>query len=233
VKTVNNGKDVSAAKVTCVTFGVLAGLGGLYHGIGEILQGNIRPEGLVIDSWTQGPIATHMGGEPGMTLIPNLPATGIIDVIVSLAVIVWAIFFVKNRNGGLVLAGLSIAMMLVGGGFGPPVMGILAGIAGMGAGGGMTWWRNHLAGGIRRSLAVCWPWVYGLAAASGTLLVIGSLILVFLFDVNNSQLFVNIFFATVVLLILTAVTGIGYDTRPERHRQLAAEDIEAWQKNIA
>jgi hypothetical protein len=68
----------NAARATARTFGVLAGLGGLTHGVGEVLQGNVKPDGLVIESWTQGPIAAYMGGEPGMTLVPNLRMTGIL-----------------------------------------------------------------------------------------------------------------------------------------------------------
>ena len=52
---------VSAARCTALSFGVLAGLGGLTHGIGEVLQGSVRPDGLIINSWTKGPIATNMG----------------------------------------------------------------------------------------------------------------------------------------------------------------------------
>lgn len=61
--------------MTATLFGALAGVGGLVHGIGEVLQGNVAPEGLIINSWTVGPIATNMGGEPGMTIVPNLQIT--------------------------------------------------------------------------------------------------------------------------------------------------------------
>ncbi|HAF70118.1 TPA: hypothetical protein DCL37_01955 [Candidatus Acetothermia bacterium] len=123
---------ISAARIVASIFGVLAGLGGLTHGIGEALQGNVAPEGIVINSWTQGPIATNMGGEPGMTIVPNLLVTGVLTIIVSLAVIVWSVAFVQRKRGGLILILLSTAMLLVGGGFGPPIMGILAGVAGLG-----------------------------------------------------------------------------------------------------
>jgi hypothetical protein len=126
---VENRRRISAARCTALTFGILAGLGGLTHGIGEALQGNVRPGGIIIESWTQGPIATHMGGEPGMTIVPSLLVTGILNILVSVAVVVWSLL-VRNRNGGRILIGLSVAMLLVGGGFGPPIIGILAGVAG-------------------------------------------------------------------------------------------------------
>ena len=94
-----NGTTVSAARATALIFGVLAGLGGLTHGIGEVLQGSVRPDGLIINSWTQGPIATNMGGEPGMTIVPNLLVTGYLTILVSLAVMTCAIL-ARDRRGG-------------------------------------------------------------------------------------------------------------------------------------
>ena len=135
-----------AARRTGTLFGVLAGLGGITHGIGEVLQGNVKPNGLIIDSWTQGPIATNMGGEPGMTVVPNLRLTGILTILVSLAVIVTAIRL-RDRRGGRALLLLSTLMMLVGGGFGPPVLGILAGVAGTGIDKPPAWGETRRATG--------------------------------------------------------------------------------------
>lgn len=119
--------SISAARVAASTFGVLAGLGGMTHSVGETLQGNVAPGGIFIDSWTRGPIATNMGGEPGITVLPNLLLTGILTILVSLAVIDWSMAFVRRKCGGAVLILLSVAMLLVGGGVGPPVIGVLAG----------------------------------------------------------------------------------------------------------
>jgi len=211
------GKNVltkpSAARVVTSTFGVLAGLGGIWHGIGEVLQGNVAPDGIVIESWTQGPIATNMGGEPGMTIIPNLLITGVLCIVVSLAIIVWAAALVQRKRGGLVLILLSVAMLLVGGGFGPPLIGILAGVAGFGINAPLTWWQNHLPAKVRRVLAGLWPWVFGICAISGVLLVVGSLILVYFFEVNNPDFFVMNFFFTVLALLFTILTAIAYDIK--------------------
>ena len=202
---------LGAARIVASVFGVLAGLAGLTHGIGEVLQGNVAPSGIVINSWTQGPIATNMGGEPGMTIVPNLLVTGIFCIIVSLAVIVWSAAFVQRKNGGRVLAALSIAMLLVGGGFAPPIIGILAGAAGTGIRSPLTGWRKRLTVNVRHFLAKLWPWVFGVAAINGVFLVVGSVILVYFFGVNNPDLFVNSFFFVVLSLPLIIVTGVAYD----------------------
>jgi hypothetical protein len=203
--------EISASRIVASVFGVLAGLGGITHGIGEILQGNVAPSGIIIDSWTEGPIATNMGGEPGMTIVPNLFVTGLLTLIVSLAIVVWAAVLVQRKNGGWILLFLSIAMLLVGGGFGPPIIGFLAGVAGTGIRAPLTWWRTHLPANVRRILATLWPWVFGVCAINGVFLVVGSVILVYVFDLNNPDLFTNSFFFAVLSLPLTILTGVAYD----------------------
>lgn len=209
---------ISAARLVASIFGVLSGLGGVTHGIGEILQGNVAPDGIWIYSWTQGPVATNMGGEPGITIVPNLLVIGILTVIVSLAVIVWSIAFVQRKRGGLFLLLLSIAMLLVGGGVGPPIIGILAGVAGLGINASHTWWRKHLRTNLRRFLATLWPWIFGIAVINGVFLMVGSVILVYFFDLNNPDLFTNSFFFAVVSLLLMIFTERAYDI--QRHQEM-------------
>jgi hypothetical protein len=202
---------ISAARIVASLFGVLAGLGGLIHGIGETLQGNITPSGMFIPSWTQGPIATHMGGDPGITIVPNLLATGVLAIVVSLATIAWAAAFVQRKHGGAVLILLCIAMLLVGGGVGPPIIGILAGIAGTSINAPLTWWRTRLSGSAGHFLARLWPWVFGVSVINGLFLFVGAIILVYAFGWGNEDLYLNSFFFAVVSLLLTILTGIAYD----------------------
>lgn len=194
------------------TFGLLSGLGGITHGIGEILQGNVTPSGIVINSWTQGPIATNMGGEPAMTIMPNLMVTGLFTIIFSLSTIVWSIVFVQRKHGDLVLILLSIVMLLVGAGFAPPILGILAGVAGLGIH-ARTWWGTRLPINFQHFLAKLWPWFFGICLLNGIFLVIGSIILVYFFELNNPDLFVNSFFFALVSVLLSIFTGAAYDVQ--------------------
>lgn len=205
--------NICAAKLSAVIFGILGGLGGLNHGIGETLQGNVPAEGFFINSWTQGPIAEYMGGEPGMTIIPNLLITGILTIIVSIMVIVWSVWFVQRKKGGLILILLSITMMLTGGGVGPPVIGILAGTAGLGINASHNWWKKNLSVNIRALLAKFWPWIFGITVLNGVFLVIVSVILVYSIGFNNPDLFVMNFFFSVIFQLFTIFTGIAYDIR--------------------
>lgn len=213
---------LGAARLTASTFGVLSGLGGIRHGVGEIRQGNVKAEGIFIDSWTTGPLATSMDGEPGMTIIPNLLATGILAIIVSLAVIVWSIAFVQRKHGGLVLLLLSIVMLLVGGGVGPPVIGMLAGLAGMAINSPHPWWRTHVPLSIRHIFARLWPWVFGVAVVNGLFLFIGSLILVYWFDFDNADAVLMSFLLAVVFMLLCGVTGVAYDMQGQDQGDLAS-----------
>jgi len=204
-----------ALRATAVVFGVMAGLGGIRHGIGEILQGNVAPAGILIDSWIHGPIAERMEGEPAMSLVPNLLVTGILAVVISSVVIIWAVAGIRRRRGGLVLLLLSFAMLLFGGGFGPPITGLLAGVAGLGVNPPLTWWRTHMPSGLQRALAALWPWVFGIAVANGLFLFVVSLVLVLFTDLNNPDLFLYSFYLVVVTVLLSTMTGIAYDIRRE------------------
>lgn len=209
----------NAGRIIASTFGVLAGVGGLIHGIGEIRQGNIPAGGFMIDSWAEGRIAVHMDGDPALTVIPNLLATGIAASVVSLIVIAWAVLCVQRRNGGRILMLLSVLLLLVGGGVGAPVMGILAGWAGTTIHAPLTWWRRRLPESLQQLLARLWPWVFAVAAISGLMLVAGALVLIYSFGIGNSDFYFGLFLVTVVTLVASIITGIAHDLR---HRELPA-----------
>lgn len=204
---------INASRLNAAVFGVLAGLGGLVHGIGEMLQGNVPPAGIVFDSWAQGPIATYMDGEPAMSLIPNLFITGLLTTLISLVVIVWAAAYVNRKHGGRILILLAVGMLLVGGGFGPPLIGILAGWAGTGINSPLNWWQGRMSGVTGRAFGRVWPWVFALSALAATLLVLGSLVLVYFFDVNNAEFFSNLFLFVLLALLVTVPAGFAYDSQ--------------------
>lgn len=113
-------------KVLAAACGVLAGVGGFVHGVGEVLPGSGAPAGIVFDSWTAGGIARNPGGEPVPSLVPDLLLSSLLTLGVSISVALWAAWFADRRYGGRGLAALSALMLLVGGGFGPTVLGLLA-----------------------------------------------------------------------------------------------------------
>jgi len=210
---------INAARFVASAFGILSGLGSFTHGVGEVLQGSVAPDGIVINSWTHGPIADHLGGEPGMTIVPNLLVTGWLTMIVALALIIWSAAFVGRKRGGPILMLLAVTMLLVGGGFAPPVIGLLSGVAALGISASYAWWQARLQSEPRHLLARVWPWVFGVTLANGIFLVVGSVILVVFFGLDAPQLFVDSFLVSIPLVLLTILTGVAYDLENKARAQ--------------
>jgi hypothetical protein len=145
-----------ATKTVTSWLGIAAGIAGVEHGYFEILQGHVRPEGLMIVS--MGPpcdpeVAWNIC-EPAMTILPSFLITGILAVILGLAIFVWSVGFVQRKHGGLVLMLLSVALLLFGGGLFPLLIGIIGGAAGTQINKPLT----REPGGITRFAAKLWPW---------------------------------------------------------------------------
>jgi hypothetical protein len=149
-----------ATRISATVLGLTAGFAGIEHGIFEILQGNTRPEGVVIASIGPPcvPEISWNQCEPAMTVIPSFLITGILAVIFGLIVMVWSAFFVQKRHGGLVLILLCIPLLLFGGGFFPPLIGVIAGALGTRINRPLKPEESRLSGGLLRFLAVLWPW---------------------------------------------------------------------------
>lgn len=154
------GKMNSATRIAVSILGVYAGLLGVVHGYFEILQGNIAPTRIGINAIgvpCQGEVVWH-ACLPAMTIIPNFLATGVLAIIFSFITIVWAVVFIPRKHGGLVLLLLSSVMLLVGGGFIPMLIGIIAGVSGNWINAPLTVWRTRFSGSVLSLLAKCWPW---------------------------------------------------------------------------
>ena len=124
-----HGTEVVMNKVTSilfVTLGILAGIMGIEHGIGEVLEGDRPTNGLLILSWPDSAFFEIMAGEPAMTIIPNYLLTGLLAILFSGAFLVLLVMPGPDRKAIMILFALLILMLLFGGGFGPPVLGTIA-----------------------------------------------------------------------------------------------------------
>jgi hypothetical protein len=149
-----------ATRITATVLGLTAGVAGIEHGYFEVLQGNTRPEGLMIAS-IGPPCVPELSWnqcEPAMTVIPSFLITGILAVIFGILVTVWSAFLVRKKHGGLGLILLCIPLLLFGGGIFPPLIGIIAGALGTRIHKPLNPERSRLSGGLLRFLAVLWPW---------------------------------------------------------------------------
>jgi hypothetical protein len=112
--------------------GIVAGFAGLEHGYFEIQQGNVQPASIMFPSMGAPCVPEKIWNacEPAMSLLPNFLLAGIVTLILGLAIMIWSAAFIQRNRGGLILMGLSVILLLVGGGFFPPLIGIIGGAAG-------------------------------------------------------------------------------------------------------
>jgi hypothetical protein len=200
----------SATRIVASTLGVYGGLLGLEHGYFETLQGGVAPNGIMMSAIgppCQASTAWH-GCEPAMTIIPNFFVTGVLAVIVSLIVVIGAAAFVQRKYGGLALILLSLIQLLVGGGFIPIPVIIIAGVVGTRIHAPLTWWRAHLSARSRRFLAALWPW----SLIAYFILNLGQFMLGSFF--NEFMLHLSVILGVVLplgLVLLTVLTAFAYD----------------------
>lgn len=161
----------------------------------------------MILSWPgPGPFSI-LGGEPALTLIPNLMIAGILTAVLSLILLVWAILFVHTKHGGPVLILLSLALLPVGGGMAPPILGTIIGITAM-----------RINAPLRRRpiplLAGLWPWSLAIGLGAWLLMLPGLPILSLLFGLAHDPAVVSILALCMLLLFFTtSVTGLARDSR--------------------
>ncbi len=214
-----------ALKAVAVSFGILGGLGGLVHGVGELLQDPAKPAGVFIASWAEGPIARYFDGDPAITVIPDMLWTGLLALLVSVTIMVWSAAFLERRNGGAALIVLSILLLLVGGGVGPPTLALFAGIAALGIHLPHRWWRNHLDANARRFFAAVWPYLFGLCLANGIFNVVGHVVAAYFFAPVNGAIFLYSFLLSVPLLLVSMVTGMAFDLERNPESPLQKGDL--------
>jgi hypothetical protein len=152
-------------RIAATVLGIYAGLLGIEHGVLEMLQGETPINSILINAIGPPcqPKAVWHTCYPALTLIPNYWLTGISAILLGLSVLIWTIGFIHYKQGGIILILLSILMMLVGGGFIPAFMGIIAGAAGTRILAPLTWWQK-CSPKILTSLSKLWSWTLFLLA---------------------------------------------------------------------
>ena len=203
-----------ATKTVAAWFGIAAGLAGMEHGIFEILQGNIRPEGLVIASMGPPcvPEETWNVCEPAMTVLPSMLLSGILSTVLGLLIFILVAGFIQRKRAGLAMLGLCIALLLFGGGFFPPVIGIVGSVAAM---------QIHKPldakkpGGFLRFAARLWPWPVVIFIA----LVTGQWLIGYFFNDFLQSIMIFVAILILILLPVSMSSAYGHDLSrsPERN----------------
>lgn len=201
----------NAARAVASTYGILVGLASIEHGVFEILQGDTPTGGIIIDAIGDDIRFWEGGMETALTIIPNFLWTGILAVSFGIIVCVWALFFVQRKYGATILLILTLTVFLVGGGFAPIFLSLLAvGIATR-INKPLNWWRERLPG--RESLARLWPSlliIFVIVFWSAVGIQIFGLPL----DVATITGIMVIFsLAMVILMPIVVIVGLAYDAQ--------------------
>lgn len=188
--------------------GAWMGAAGIEHGIGEFLQGDIAPKGIMIQSWPGSAFFASLSGEPAMTILPNLRATGILAIIISLLYAAWAVFFARRKHGGLILMLLTIPMLLFGGGIFPPILGLLIGVA---AARFQAPAGTGYVTGFRQQLGQAWRWVFPACCLAWLALFPGIAAMHFFLGINSVAITLAVMLSAFLLLFLSYVSSIQHD----------------------
>ena len=148
--------NLYGTRLVVAAFGTLCGLTGIIAGVFEVLQGNIPTNGLVIS--TIGPEYTMFRDFTyfAVTIVPSFMITGILAIISSSLVLLWSVRYVERKHGVLILLTLSLAQMLVGGGW-VIDLAIISCILATRIDKPLNWWRRNLPVNVRNWLIRLFP----------------------------------------------------------------------------
>ncbi len=93
------GLKGSIAIAVASVLSTFAGINGASHGPGQILQSSIAASAIIIKG---RPELMILAGEPARTLVPSFSVSGIVTVIIGLAVKIWAPMHIESKKGALV-----------------------------------------------------------------------------------------------------------------------------------
>jgi hypothetical protein len=180
-----------STRIVAASLGILAGLGSIEHGVFEILQGNIATSGLFFSAigYPCEPGSSWNACEPAISIFQNMLIIGILTIMGSLLTVTWSIVFLHRKWGGVGLILLSIAQLLCGGGFYPPVIGIIGGLLGL----QITRPLKRKTDKVTYSLAKLWPWPL--------IVLIGWVVIQFPLGIYNNGLMISLMRINLILVL--------------------------------
>ncbi len=143
-------------KIIVATLGVMLGIAGIDHGFFETLQGNTPTNGLIIQAIGAAQQMWVHGTEEAFTIVPSFLVTGLLAILVSIAIMVWSVRFIQTRHGSAVFILLFVLLFLVGGGIGQIAFFIPTWLFSTRINKPLTWWRKVLPEKTRDVLEKLW-----------------------------------------------------------------------------
>jgi hypothetical protein len=216
-------RHTKATRVVASTLGVLVGLAGMEHGYFEMLQGDAKPSGIFMEAIGPAQRFWEYGTERALTIVPNFLLTGILAMTVGLLAVIWASMYIDRKYGAPVLLLLLIVLWLVGGGFGPVFLSILAVVTATRINKPLTWWCTHLSDGMRSILAKLWPWsivAFVLMFLVSVEIAIFGHPLIWFLDASTAYDILNAIGYTMVgLMLISILSGLAHDIQKQVHIQ--------------
>jgi hypothetical protein len=212
-----------ATRVVASTLGVLVGLAGIDHGIFEIFQGHVLPDAMMIAAIGPEQRFWIYGEETALTIVPSFLISGILAVIFGVLVTLWAVGFIDRKHGAGIFMLLSIVLFLVGGGFAPIFMAVIASLTATRINKPLKSWRKVLPGGVRAFLGKIWLvvlvafvliFVFSVVAA-----IFGWPLTVFFDDETAFEHLNSISFVMVGMLLLSSLTGFAHDIQEQIEKE--------------
>jgi hypothetical protein len=192
------------------TLAILAGVTGIVHGIGEVLQGFRPTESLVIQSWPDSRFFEILSGEPAMTIFPNYFLAGLFAIFFST---VFLALFLKSDNSKkaiLIHFSLLLAMLLSGAGFGPPLVGFFAQLIALKKDSALESW-SKLPIKFYRILSQLWPWFFSINLLGWLGLFPGASIISFFAGIDHSLIVIIPFCMAFLTLPITLFMAYSFD----------------------
>jgi hypothetical protein len=202
-------------RITASTIGILVGLGGLLnHGLFEVLQGNTPTKSYFIEAIGEANRFWIHGTEAAFTLVHNFLVTGILVILVSMAIIFWSAKYIHVKHGVTIFISLSILLTLVGGGIGHILLFLPTWAYATRINKRLDWWNKILTEQLRRVLSKLW--IYSLAVTSILWLVVMELgIFGYFPGETNPDAILNIvfvfLFSAVIFASFTFICGFARD----------------------
>lgn len=177
--------------------GVVAAIAGVEHGVGELWQYRTPFTTTGFASWEGVDAFRALGGEPAMSLVPNYAASGVLSIGLALLLGAWCLTQLHRRHTGWVIVALSVALLLTGGGFGPPLVGVTIGLVATRIGTTPRRWTGPRSAALGRG----WRWALAVSVAAFLGLLPGLVVLAPVIPSDQS--------APVAVLTVVALTGMA------------------------
>lgn len=183
----------------------------------ETLQGNVAPDGLLISAIGPAQRFWPGGKETAFTAIPNFLVTGILAMLVSIAVVTWSGWFIARKHGAVIFLLLSVLQFMVGGGFAQIFLVLLVTAAATQIPRRLDWFHPLRSVPLRRFLGRLWLLLLFAFSLSGAMIaaIFGYFpLLSNLFDLDADVLpgfLTTLGYTMLGLLPLTILAGLASD----------------------